>query len=71
MAALAALNGTATAARIPALAGILPQLVPREQFKAANLVSAVPENALMVLGPAVSGVLVVVIGPGWARPAEA
>jgi MFS family permease len=66
VAALAALNGTATAAGMPAMAGVLPQLVPRGQLKAANLVVAVPENALMVLGPAVSGVLVVVIGPGWA-----
>ena len=66
LAALAALNGTATAAGMPAMAGVLPQLVPREQLKAANLVLAVPENALMVLGPAISGVLVVVVGPGWA-----
>jgi MFS family permease len=66
LAALAAVNGTATAAGMPALAGILPQLVRRDQLKAANLVVAVPENALMVLGPAVSGVLVVVVGPGWA-----
>ncbi|MBJ7356191.1 MFS transporter [Nocardioides sp.] len=66
LAVLAALNGTATAAGMPAMAGVLPQLVPREQLKAANLVLAVPENALMVLGPAVSGVLVVVVGPGWA-----
>jgi MFS family permease len=66
LAVLTAINGTATAARMPALAGVLPQLVPRHQFKAANLVVAVPENALMVLGPAVSGVLVVVVGPGWA-----
>jgi MFS family permease len=66
LAILTAVNGTATAARMPALAGVLPQLVPRDQLKPANLVIAVPENALMVLGPAVSGVLVVVIGPGWA-----
>jgi MFS family permease len=66
LAALAAVNGTATAAGMPAMAGILPQLVPRDQLKAANLVVAVPENALMVFGPAVSGVLVVVVGPGWA-----
>ncbi|MFI7065833.1 MFS transporter [Kribbella sp. NPDC050124] len=66
LAALAAINGTASAAGMPALAGVLPQLVPRDQLKAANLVLAVPENALMILGPAVSGVLVAVVGPGWA-----
>lgn len=66
LAALAAINGTASAAGMPALAGVLPQLVPRDQLKAANLVLAVPENALMVLGPAASGVLVAVVGPGWA-----
>jgi MFS family permease len=63
---LAAINGTATAAGMPALAGVLPQLVPRNQLKEANLLVAVPENALMVLGPAISGILVVTIGPGWA-----
>jgi MFS family permease len=66
LAALAAVNGTATAAGMPAMAGVLPQLVPREQLKQANLVLAVPENALMVIGPAVGGLLVVTIGPGWA-----
>lgn len=66
LAALAAISGTATAAGMPAMAGVLPQLVPREQLKQANLVLAVPENALMVIGPAVGGLLVVTIGPGWA-----
>jgi MFS family permease len=66
MVILAAINGTASAAGMPAMAGILPQLVPRGQLKEANLLLAVPENALMVLGPAISGVLVVTIGPGWA-----
>lgn len=66
LAALAAVGGTATAAGMPAMAGVLPQLVPREQLKQANLVLAVPENALMVIGPAVGGLLVITIGPGWA-----
>ncbi|MEV6287578.1 MFS transporter [Kribbella sp. NPDC051770] len=66
LAVLSAVSGTVTAARMPALAGILPQLVPRDQLKPANLAVAVPENALMVLGPAVSGLLVVAAGPGWA-----
>ena len=66
LAALAAVSGTATAAGMPAMAGVLPQLVPREQLKQANLVLAVPENALMVIGPAIGGLLVVTIGPGWA-----
>lgn len=66
LAALAALSGTATAAGMPAMAGVLPQLVPRDQLKQANLVLAVPENALMVIGPAVGGILVVTLGPGWA-----
>ena len=66
MVVLAAINGTASAAGMPAMAGILPQLVPRGQLKEANLLLAVPENALMVIGPAISGVLVVTIGPGWA-----
>ena len=63
---LVALNGTATAAGMPAMAGLLPQLVPRAQLKEANLLVAIPENALTVIGPAISGILVVTIGPGWA-----
>ena len=63
---LVAVGGTATAAGMPAMAGILPQLVPRARLQQANLLVAVPENALTVLGPAVSGLLVVTIGPGWA-----
>jgi MFS family permease len=63
---LAAINGTATAAGMPAMAGVLPQLVPRSQLKEANLLLAVPENALMVVGPAISGILVITIGPGLA-----
>jgi MFS family permease len=66
LAALAAVGGTATAAGMPAMAGVLPQLVSRDQLKQANLVLAVPENALMVIGPAIGGLLVVTIGPGWA-----
>lgn len=66
LAALAAVSGTATAAGMPAMAGVVPQLVPREQLKQANLLLAVPENALMVIGPAVGGLLVVTVGPGWA-----
>ena len=66
MVILAAVNGTVTAAGMPAMAGVLPQLVPRAQLKQANLLIAIPENALMVLGPATSGILVVTIGPGWA-----
>ncbi len=63
---LTAINGMMAAASMPALSSVLPQLVPRSQLKQANLLVSVQRNALMVLGPAVSGVLVVTVGAGWA-----
>ena len=48
------------------MASVLPQLVPRDQLKQANLLVSVQRNALTVIGPAVAGLLVVTVGAGWA-----
>jgi MFS family permease len=63
---LTAVQGTVMAVSFPALASVLPQLVPREQLKQANLLVSVQRNALTVVGPAVGGILVVTVGAGWA-----
>jgi MFS family permease len=63
---LTAVNGVVAAMSLPALASLLPQMVPRDQLKQANLLVSVQRNALTVVGPAVSGVLVVTVGAGWA-----
>lgn len=63
---LSAIQGTVMAVSFPAIASVMPQLVPREQLKQANLLVSVQRNALNVLGPAASGILVVTVGAGWA-----
>jgi MFS family permease len=63
---LTAVQGTVMSVSFPAMASVMPQLVPREQLKQANLLMSVQRNALTVIGPAVSGILVVTVGPGWA-----
>ncbi len=63
---LAALIGTASALSFPALASVMPQLVPREQLQQANVLMSMMRGALTVIGPSVAGILVVTVGPGWA-----
>lgn len=63
---LTAVQGTVSSVSFPALASVLPQMVPRDQLKQANLLVSVQRNALTVVGPAASGVLVVTVGAGWA-----
>jgi MFS family permease len=62
---LAAVNGTADAANFPAMAGMVPQLVPRSQLQPANALLSLSRSGLRILGPSVSAGLVVTVGPGW------
>ena len=68
---LAAVSGTLAAATFPAMAAVLPQLVPREQLQQANVLMSMARGALTVLGPTVAAVLVVTVGPGWALAVDA
>lgn len=68
---LSALNGTASAASMPALAGIVPALVPRDQLQPANVLLAMTRSALAILGPTGAATLVVTVGPGWALAIDA
>lgn len=68
---LAALNGVAVAPGMPALNGIVPQLVPREQLQQANALLSLTRASLMVIGPSVAAALVVTVGPGWALLVDA
>src|SRR4051812_41243159 len=63
--ALSAVHGTVSAISYPALAGVMPQLVPREQLQAANVLMSLVRGSLTVVGPSVAGLLVVTIGAGW------
>jgi MFS family permease len=62
---LAAVNGTADAAGFPAMAGMVPQLVPRAQLQPANALLSLTRGGLTVIGPSASALLVVTVGPGW------
>lgn len=69
--ALSAVNGTLSAMTMPALAGIVPSLVPREQLQPANVLVSMSRSALAILGPSISAALVVTVGPGWALAVDA
>ncbi|MDU0288767.1 MFS transporter [Saccharothrix longispora] len=64
--ALHAVLGTAGAFLHPAAQGIVPQLVGVAQLHQANALLRVSSNALRVLGPAVGGAAVALVGPAWA-----
>ena len=66
LAVLAAVNGVVAAPALPAMNGIVPQLVPREQLQQANALLSLTRATLMVVGPSVAAALVVGVGPGWA-----
>jgi MFS family permease len=66
LAALSAVNGVAAAANQPALAGLLPQIAPKGALQQANALNSLLRNISLVVAPAVAGILVVGVGPGWA-----
>ena len=63
---LTAINGIVASISFPALASVMPQLVPREQLQPANALMSMQRGIVAVLGPTIGGVLVVTVGAGWA-----
>lgn len=64
---LAAVYGAGEALFGPANSAILPDLVPPEQLVEANsLAQFIRPFAQLLIGPALGGVLVRTVGPGWA-----
>ncbi|MFH8683177.1 MFS transporter [Streptomyces lydicus] len=63
---LAVLAGTATALFSPAMDGVIPLLVPAGRLQQANGLLRVGMNSAMLLGLALSGVTVALVGAGWA-----
>lgn len=66
LAASVFLMGAASAFFQPASQGSIVQLVPPELRLAANAVLRLPLNVAKVLGPALGGLVVALIGPAWA-----
>lgn len=69
--ALGAVNGVLSSVSLPAMAGIVPALVPREQLQPANVLISMSRGALTILGPSVAATLVVTVGPGGALAVDA
>lgn len=64
VAALEFLNGVLAAFTTPALRGVVPQLVTKSLLQQANSLLGSAGNATKILGPSLSGVLVVTVGSG-------
>jgi MFS family permease len=71
LAALAALNGSASAFFFPASAGVVPQTVPSPLLQQANALLQVAMSSAMIGGAAVAGFLVAGVGPGWTIAVDA
>jgi MFS family permease len=71
VAALSGLNGVLTAFTMPALRGIVPELVDAAHLQRANALLSTAGNATKVLGPTVAGVLAATAGGGWALALDA
>jgi hypothetical protein len=71
IAGLEFLNGLLSAFTTPALRGLVPELVPADQLQRANALLGTVRNGSRVLGPSVSGLLVVATGGGAAIALDA
>jgi MFS family permease len=71
LAALASVNGAASAFFFPASAGVIPQTVPALILQQANALLGLALNSAMIGGAAVAGFLVAAFGPGWAIAIDA
>jgi MFS family permease len=66
LAALAAINGSASAFFWPASTGIVPQTVPIPMLQQANATLRLSLNATNIIGASIGGLLVAATSPGWA-----
>ena len=71
LAALAAVNGSASAFYFPASAGVIPQTVPAPLLQQANALLGLSVNATQIGGAALGGLLVAGFSPGIAIAVDA
>ncbi|WP_414166931.1 MFS transporter [Streptoverticillium reticulum] len=71
LAGLATVAGLATALFFPAMTAVVPEIVPADRLTEANAVLRMGMNTAMLLGLALSGAVVSVVGAGWALAANA
>jgi MFS family permease len=68
---LRAVHGAASAVFSPALVGVMPELAAGDALQQGNSARGIGEAVGNLAGPALSGLLVVLAGPGWALAADA
>ena len=68
---LSMVNGAVSAISFPAMASVMPQLVPRDELQPANALMSLSRNGLTVLGPTLGALFVVTVGSGWALAIDA
>lgn len=71
LAALQAVYGLAAAFFGPAALALLPETLPVEELQRANALLALSGNVAAVIGPAVAGVIVTALRPGWGLAIDA
>ena len=71
LAAIAAVTGAATGFFNPASTGLMPAVVAPERLQQANGLRSTATATGEIVGPAVGGVLVATVGPGWALGVDA
>ncbi len=71
LALLAAVHGSAEAFFRPAAGALLPQIVPTRDLQKANALMGMSDNFGWMVGPAVAGTLVAVVGSGGAIAVDA
>lgn len=64
-------NGAVSAFTMPAMMGVVPLVVRRTHLQQANALLSFSRSGLGIVGPAVAGLLVVGVGPGWALAVDA
>ena len=68
---LAVVHGIISGLGFPAMASVVPNLVPRTQLQPANALLSLTRGGLTVIGPTLGALLVVTIGSGWALAIDA
>ena len=68
---LEGINGAAMAFTMPAMQGLMPQLVSHQHLQQATALMSFVRSSAMIGGPVVGGALVVGPGPGWALAVDA
>lgn len=58
-------SGTASSFFQPASTGLVPEAVSPERLQQGNALISISQSAAFLIGPVLSGILVVLIGPGW------